>query len=168
MVNIKYIILALAVIAVLAFIFFMSRRKNISFDFELGGNIADLLGQLQNRSAASGTQKGIGLYIDVPLTTTINNEKAAKTVLENLMGSLSYDGEQIIQTNAGSPNLARVEIPGKDSKTITENVQVLVNGASIKLVTELLKGNKPSIKYNFGASVFGKPYSFTNKSIINN
>lgn len=168
MVNIKYIFLALAVIAVVAFIFFMSRRKSLSFDFELGGNIADLLSQAQGRYAAAGNQKGIGVYVDVPLTTTINNEKAAKTVLENLMGSLSYNGEQIIQTNAGSANLARIEIPGKDSKTITESVQVLINPSSIKLLTELVKGNKPSIKYNFGATVFGKPYSFTNKSIINN
>lgn len=168
MVKIKYIFLALAIIAVVAFIIIMWRRKSLSFDFELGGNLADLLSQAQGRYAAAGTQKGIGVYVDVPLTTTINNEKAAKTVLENLMGSLSYNGEQVIQTNSGSANLARVEVPGNSSKTITESVQVLINPSSIKLLTELVKGNKPSVKYNFGATVFGKPYNFTNKSIINN
>lgn len=167
MVKIKYIFIALAVIAVIGFFWWLSRRKNISFDFNMGGDLSNILSSVQGRYAQRSTDKGIGVYVDVPLTTIITNKGAGKTILESIMGSISYNGEAILQTKANSPTLQRVEVEGKSIKQITDTVQVLVNPASIKFLTQLVQGKKPLVKYNFSTVIFGKPQAFTNQTEIN-
>lgn len=166
MVKTKYILIAMGVIALLVFAWWMSRRKNLSFDFNLGGNLSGILNSVQGKYA-DPEAKGIGFYLDVPLTTIITNKGAAATVLNNVLGSISYNGEAIIQTKADSAVLSNVTIPGKTSTPVTDSVQLLINPASINFLTQLVQGKKPAIKYNFGTTILGKPYQFTNKSTIN-
>lgn len=165
MVKTKYILIALAVIALLLFAWYLSRKKSLSFDFNLGGNITDLLGAVEGRYS-DPTAKGVGLYVEVPLTTIITNKGAAATVLNNLMGSISYNGEAIMQTRADSNVLQSVTVPGKTSAPVTDSVQLLINPSSINFLTQLVQGKKPAIKYNFGSTILGKAYSFSNTSKI--
>lgn len=165
MVKTKYIIIALAIIALLLFAWWLSRRKNITFDFNLGGNLGDLLGSIQRNTQAG--QK-LGFYVDVPLTTTISNKGAAATVLNNLTGSLLYNGVAIVQTKPSSQALQSVSIPAKSSTKVTDNVNLLVNEQSIKLISDLVQGKKPVITYNLGTTILGKAYTFSNASKINN
>lgn len=167
MVKIQYILLTLAIIAVLAFLYIMNRRKSIDFDFNLGGNVQNLLGAVQGRYADPAS-RGAGFYLDVPLTTIIKNKGAASTTLENILGSISYNGEPIIQTNAGSQILQNVTVPGRSNTPVTDSVQLLINPSTIKFLSELVKGNKPAVKYNFATTILGKPYRFNNTSTINN
>lgn len=166
MVNWKYIALAAIALGIIIFAIVMYRRRSISFDFDLGGNFQNLLGILQNRYADPNT-RGAGIYLDVPLTTIIKNKNAAATTLQNILGSISYDGEAIMQTNANSTVLDNVTVPGRSSTPVTDSVQLLINPSSIKFVSELVQGKKPLIKYNFASTIFGKPYQFTNTSTIN-
>lgn len=160
----KYGLIILLVIAVGIFVLLYTRRKNISFDFNVDANIADLLSNLTSRM--SSPNERLALALDVPLTTTINNKSAVKVILQNIAGFLSYNGESILQTRSGSTALSRVEIPANGSIPVTDTVQVFINSSSIKFFTELLAGNKPALKYNINAVVFGKPKSFTNITSI--
>lgn len=166
MVNWKYILLALAVIAAGIGLYIWSRRKSLSFDFDLGGNLQNLLGAVQGQYADPNT-RGVGIYVDVPLTTIIKNKSAGATVLQNILGSLSYDGRPIIQTKADSTVLQNVTVPARGSAPVTDTVQFLINPSSIKFVSELVKGNKPLVKYNFATTILGKPYQFTNNVPVN-
>lgn len=162
----KYWWLVLIVAVILAFsIFLLLRKRNVSFDFNIGGDLGSILSGLQTRMAQGATGKGI--YLDVPLTTVVKNNGSSAIVLKNIIGSLSYNGEQILQTKANSPALANVKVDAKSSTPVTDNIQVLINPATIKFFTELIKGNKPSVQYNFATTLFGVPYSFTNNSTIN-
>lgn len=143
------------------------RNKNVSLDFTVGGNLLSLLNDIQGRYAQPQAQRGIGIYLDVPLTTIINNKSAGATTLKNVAGSLSYNNEPILQTNPASTALANVKVAGNSSTPVTDNVQVLINGQTIKFFTELIKGNKPVVKYNFKTTLFGVPYSLTNSTAIN-
>lgn len=165
MVKTKYILIIVLLIGLALFLFwlFTRNKKNIDFDFNVGGNAADILSQLHSRYA----QKGIGLYFDVPVTTIVKNNSPAKVVLENIMGSVSYNGEPVLQTKANSAALQNMEVSGKSQKSVTDYLQVLVNLSTIKFFTELVKGNKPKVIYNFTSTIFGKPQSFTNSTTIN-
>lgn len=166
MVNWKYLAIAALALGIIIFGVIMYRRRSISFDFDLGGNVQNLLGMMQGRYADPNA-RGAGLYIDVPLTTIVKNNKAAATTLQNILGSLSYNNEAIIQTKADSTVLQNVTVPGKSSTPVTDYVQLLINPSSIKLLSELAKGKKPLVKYNFAITIFGKPYQFSNTSTIN-
>lgn len=165
--TIHYILIASAILLIAgAFILYNKLKKNISFDFNVAGNAADILGLLESRYAQRGTEKA-GIYFDVPLTTIVKNNSASKIVLENIMGSISYDGEPILQTKANSAALQTVEVGKKSEKSITDNVQLLINKATINFFKELIKGNKPKVLYNFSSIIFGKPKNFTNQTTIN-
>lgn len=167
MISVKTILITLAVLAGLGFLYMLSRRKSISFDFDLGGNLENLLGMVQAASADPNASRGAGIYIDVPMTTFIKNNKRAATTLSNILGSISYNGQAIIQTKADSTVLQSVTVAGKTSQPVTDSVQLLINPSTIKFLTELVQKKKPLIKYNFATTINGKPFSFTNTSTIN-
>lgn len=164
------IIAGVAVVVIVAGIFVFRKffARSIEFDFNLGGNAGDILGLLESRLAVAerNGERG-GIYFDIPLTTLVKNNGAAKVVMENIGGSVSYDGEPIMQTRPGSSALSNVEVTARGSKAITDNVQLLVNAATIKLFQELVKGNKPKVLYNFSTMIFGQPKNFSNSTTIN-
>jgi len=168
------LIVAIAIAGALYFLYTLL-RKNISFDFNIAGDAGNILGLLTSRYAvaqrsnvsSSGVENKAGLYFDIPITTIVKNAGAAKVVLQNIAGSVSYDGEPILQTKANSPALATVEVAKKDSKPITDNVQLLVNESTIKFFKELVQGKKPSVIYNFSTVIAGKPKNFTNSTQVN-
>lgn len=163
----KYGLITLLVIAVASGLLFLwfNRKKDVSFDFSLLGNHAGILNLLQNRYAEPGSK--VGIYLDIPLSTTVNNNKAAPIVMQNINGSISYNNEPILQTKSDSAALQTVTVPAKANKTITDTVQVLVNASTIQFFSELVKGNKPKIKYDFNTIIFGKPEKFSNSTTIN-
>ena len=162
----KILIISVIVIAIGGYLLYNKLKKNISFDFNVAGNAGDILGLLNNRYAQRGTEKA-GIYFDIPLTTIVKNDSAGKVVMENIMGSISYNGEPVMQTRANSAALQNVEVTGKSQKSITDNVQLLVNLSTIKFFQELVKGNKPKVLYNFSSVIFGKPKNFTNSTTVN-
>lgn len=167
MISWKTILIAVAILAGLGFLYMLSRKKSISFDFNMGGNLENLLGLAEGRMAAPNANERGGIYFDVPMTTFIKNNKAAATTLSNIAGSISYNGEPIIQTNAGSQALSNVTVAGKSSQPVSDHVQLLINPSTVKFLKELIQKKKPVVKYNFATTISGKPYSFTNTSTIN-
>lgn len=165
MVNWKYITIAIAVVAAIVVAILLVKRKSISFDFDMGSNISSVLGLLQGRYANRQNEK-IGAYIDIPITTKINNGRKAAAVLNNISGSISYAGNPIIQTNLASTSLQKVTVPGHSITPVSDNVQLLINESSIKFLTDLVQNKNPLIQYNFNANVAGKPYSFNKTTTI--
>lgn len=163
----KYWIAILIVVAVIiaAILIIRRYRTSISFDFSLGGNLESILSNITGRFQDANA-RGIGFYIDVPLTTIIKNNNAASIVLKNIAGTISYNGESIIQTQPNSASLQEVVVEGRSSFPITDNVKFLVNASTIKFITDLIKGEKPAIKYNFSTLLFGKPTTLTNITTI--
>lgn len=162
-----YILAAVVIIAGALYALWYYRNKNVSLDFTVGGSIVSILQDIQGRYIQPESQRGIGVYLDVPMTTIVNNKGTSATVLKNLGGSISYNGEPILQTKTASTALANVKVPGKSSVPVTDDVQVLINAETIKFFTELLKGNKPVAKYDFTTTLFGVPYALTNQTTIN-
>jgi len=158
------------IIIIVLFILWNTRRKNISFDFSIDQNALGLFSNLINMTKRAEISKGIseniGLYLPVPITTMITNNSGMPKLLKNIKGSISYNGQTILQTKPDSTVLASVEVPANATKSITDNVQVLANQSSIKLFTELIQGKKPIIEYNFSITVLGKEKTFTNKTTI--
>jgi hypothetical protein len=167
----KALIIIGVVVAVMAAGMLLFRKffaRSISFDFNVPGNAGGILSLLQSRYQALGADQRGGIYFDVPLTTIIKNDGAAKVILQNIAGSISYDGETIMQTRANSPALANIEIARGEQQSVTDNVQLLVNEGTIKFFKELIDGKKPKVLYNFSTVIFGKPKSFSNQTNVNN
>lgn len=162
-----WILAAVVIIVGTLYALWYYRNKKVSLGFTVGGSILDILKDIQGRYVQPESQRGVGVYLDVPMTTIVSNKGTGATVLKNLGGSISYNGETILQTKADSAALANVKIPGKSSVPVTDDVQVLINAETIKFFTELLKGNKPVAKYNFKTTLFGVPYALTNQTTIN-
>lgn len=166
MVNWKYITIVIAIVAAIVIAILLIRRKGICFDFDLGGNFTNLLGLLQAKAQDPESQRGLGGYITVPLTTKIKNDRRADTVLNTIAGSIAYDGKPVIQTNPGSASLQSITVPGLSTTPVTDNVQLLINESSVKFIKDLVEGKNPLIQYNFGATVNGKPYSFNKTTTL--
>lgn len=167
MVNWKYIAIIITIIAVVATFFILRNRKSLSFDFNLGDNISSILNLVNGRVNQVDLTNSLGGYVNVPLSTTIKNNKSASVVLNNVLGALTYEGQPIITTDPNSSVLNKVTIPGNQSTVIKDNAMVLINPTSLKFLTELVKGNKPQIKYNFSTTILGKTYTFNNTSTVN-
>lgn len=158
------LILLLVVILTGTIIYFsFFREKNISLDFSINSDLSPILDSINTKMA----NKGVGLYLNVPLTTMVKNNSKAAVALQNLSGAISYDGNTIMQTNAGSAALQNINVAGKSKTPVTDTVQVLLNPSTIKFFSQLVKGNKPLIKYNFNALVGGKAYTLNNQTTIN-
>lgn len=160
---------SLLIVAGLVWLYFYLRspKNKISFNFMSQSNLGNLLSSIEGRYAQRGTDKGIGVYLDVPLTTVVNNKGAKEMILNNIAGSLSYQGESILQTKANSQPLQAVKVEAKGTTPVSDTFQVLINGASIKYFRELLGGKKPKLNYNLTAMVANKIYSFRDSTIIN-
>lgn len=155
-----------AIIAAVIIAFLLVKRKSISFDFDLGGNLSSLLGLIQGRMANPDNEK-LGLTIDVPLTTNIKNGRKKPTVFDSIAGSISYNGTPVIQTNPASTALRNITVPGNSTTPVTDNVQLLINESTVKLLTELVKGKPVDIQTNFSTIISGKLYSVNKTSTIN-
>lgn len=179
----KYGLLLLLIVAAIALgivLYIKKNKQDISFDFSLDGDLGSILSgmnarqqqqpQQQQRSniaiADNSNAKGIGLYADVPLTSIITNNGTIAKTLTNIVGSIMYNGDNIMQTNANSPALASVLVPAKGAAPVSDSVQILINPSSIKFISELIKGNKPVVKYNFNTNIAGQAYSFSNSSTV--
>lgn len=166
MVNWKYIAIGIAVVAAIVVAILLVKRKSISFDFDMGGNLSNLLGLINSSMTNPGNEK-LGFTIDVPLTTNIKNGRKKPAVFDSIAGSISYGGIPVIQTNPASTALRNITVPGNSTTPVTDNVQLLVNESTIKLLSELIKGKKVDIQTNFSTIVSGKPYSVNKTSTIN-
>lgn len=160
----KIFIVAVIVIGIGAAAFFYNRsKKNITFDFNMGGNVSDILSLLQG----SRMNEKAGIYFDIPVSTIVKNNGNAKVLMQNIAGSVSYGGQQILQTKPNSAALASVDVPKKSQQTVSDNVQLLINESTIKFFTELFKGNKPKVNYNFSSIIGGKQRTFSNSTTVN-
>lgn len=146
----------------------MNRKKDVKLDFSVGQGFANLLSTVENRYASRGTEKGAGIYLDVPVTTKATNNTERPINLNNLRGNLSFEGETILQTKSDSTALNNIQAGAKStSQPVTDMFQVLINKGTIKFLKEFITGKKPKMKYDFRAKIQGKDYQFTDSTIIN-
>lgn len=161
------LLLLLLAIAIWIYFYFSNPKNKISFGFNSDNDLAGLLPAIEGRYANAETQRGIGVYLDVPLTAIIKNKSATEITLNNIGGVLSFEGENILQTKGNSVAFQNVVVEGRAQKPVTDTFQVLVNGKTIKYIKEIIKGNKPALNYNITAMVAGDIYSFRDATILN-
>lgn len=154
-------------IAIWAYFYFREPENKVSFSFMTDNDLGDILPAIENSYKNAETQKGLGIYLDVPLTTIIKNKSMREITLNNIAGLLSYEGEPILQTKSGSRAFQEVKVNAKGEKPVTDTFQVLINGKTVKYIKEHLKGNKPRLNYDLSAMVLGDVYSFKDSAIIN-
>lgn len=163
-----WVLLIVAVLIIAAALYFKNPKNKIDFSFMSDEDLSGLLPSIQGRySNASPTEKGIGIYLDVPLTTLVKNKSGKPVTLNNIAGSLSYEGESILQTKAGSDALKEVRVAGKTAQPVTDKFQVLINGKTIKYIKEYLLGKKPKLNYDLTAMILGNVYSFKDATVLN-
>lgn len=150
-----------------AYFYFRNPKNLIKFGFRSQNDLGNLLSTIENRYANRSTEKGIGIYLDVPLTTIIKNKSAREITLNNIAGTLSFEGENIFQTKGDSKVLENVKVEGKGETPVTDTFQILINGKTIKFIKELVKKNKPKIDYDLTAMAFGDAYHFGGSSVVN-
>lgn len=150
-----------------AYYYFSSPKNKITFGFNSNDDVKNLLPFLEGRYTNASNERGLGVYLDVPLTAIIKNKSAKDIVLNNIAGSLSYEGQSILQTKANSANLQSVNVNAKTAKPVTDTFQVLVNGSTIKFVKDYLAGKKPKLNYNLTALVAGNLYNFKDSAVLN-
>lgn len=149
--------------------YFSNPKNKISFGFDSDKDLGAILPILQGRVANTNqsAKNGIGIYLDIPLTTLIKNKSAKEIILNNIAGTLSYAGQSILSTKADSNALKNVTVDGKSQKPVTDTFQILVNGSTIKYIQEYLKGNKPKLNYDLTAMIAGNVYSFKDSAVLN-
>ena len=149
---------------------FSSPEEKVKFGFRSGSDdqLRMLLPMLESRYALRGSDpnaKGIGLYLDVPLTAIVKNKDNKDISLQNIAGTLSYEGSDILQTRQGSNINANVK--ANKEKPVTDTFQILINEKTIKYIKEYLKGTKPKLNYSMSAKLFDDIYTFKDSAILN-
>jgi len=165
--NWYLIFVPLAVIGI-GWAFLKYLEKNTTFDFSFDNKLSNLLGQIEGRYAqrtSEENERGVGVYLNVPLTTLIKNDNALKLNMKDTIFNLSYEGEPIMRT-APDSNGVDVAIAKKGTMPVTENVEILINGKTIQFIKKWLKKEHPKVEYNIKTKLFGVPYSFTGEKII--
>lgn len=163
-----YLIFVPVAIIGIGWAFLAYLKKNTTFDFTFDNQLSNLLNQVEGRYAQRSTeanQKGVGLYLNVPLTTLIKNDNALNLNLKDTLFNLSYEGEPIMRTAPESRGVD-VAVGKKDSKSVTENVEILINSKTIQFIKKWLKKEQPKLAYNIKTRLFGVPYSFTGEKTI--
>ena len=150
-----------------AYSYFRKPASKLKFGFMSNNDLSGVLPMIQGRYAGGETEKGIGVYLDVPLTALVKNKGAEEIVLNNLAGTLSFEGENILQTKGDSTKLKTVNVAGKSNTPVTDTFQVLVNGKTIKYIKEVIAGGKPKLGYNLSAMVAGDVYNFRDSTVLN-
>lgn len=167
----KYGLLLLLVVIIAGGIIWiiMQNKNNVAFDFAVNDSPSSILDLLNGKYAEiknNPNEKGAGIYIDVPLTTTINNGNNSLLDVRNMLGSISYNNDVVIQTKSDSSVFKNIQVTAKTSKPITDSVQLLVNPSTIKLFSDLIQGNNPKVDYNINATILGKPKTFSSSTSI--
>lgn len=145
-------------------------KSGVGFDFTINDNPSSFLQLLTGRYAEiknNPNAKGAGIYLDIPITTTVSNSKSSAIDLKDTMGNISYNNEPIMQTKSDSTALKNINVKANDSTSVTDNVRVLVNPSSIKFFTELVKGNKPKVDYDIQSTLLGDVYNFKDSTVVN-
>ena len=166
-----YILLALGVLIGIVIYRWNRYGKNVDFDFDFT-NIGGIVGQLEqavqteNNSLQKGSpnEKGIGLYLQIPLTTIIKNNKSTNLNLRDALVELSYQGEKIMRTAPDSSGIT-AKVPAGEEKSVTENVDVLINGKTLAFAKAFVKGEKPKLDYKIKTKLWGVTYSFQDSKL---
>lgn len=152
--------------------YFNKPENQIKFGFksDSNDNLKMLLPMLESRYETNNVNpqaKGIGVYLDVPLTAIVKNKSGKDISLQNIAGALSFEGADILQTKSNSEALKTVNVRAKTEKPVTDTFQILINDKTIKYIKEYLKGTKPKLNYNLSAKLFDNVYSFKDSAILN-
>lgn len=159
-----YVLLALGLLAVTGIYLWKRYGKNVDFDFNFG-NIGGVLGALQNKVEGNQQNQKAGLYLQLPITTIIKNNKSSELNLRDALVELSYEGQKIMRTSPDS-NGINANVKAKSSQPVTENVDVLINGKTLSFLKALAMGEKPKLDYKIKTKIFGVTYSFDSSKII--
>lgn len=142
-------------------------RRNTEFDFKFDNRLLSLLPQIQGRYAGrEATDRGIGLYLSVPLTTLIKNDNPVPLRMNNTSFELAYQGEPIMRTSPDSMGV-KAKVPAGGEQPVTDNVDILINGKTIDFIQSLIKREKPKVDYNIQTRLYGVPYSFKGAKVLN-
>lgn len=141
-------------------------KRNTDINFSVDNSILSLLPQIQGRYAArEAGERGIGVYLSVPLTTIIKNDNPVPLNLKNMSFDLAYEGESIMRTSADSKGVASKAI-SKEETAVTDNVDILINGKTIKFLKSLIQKEKPVIDYDVQTRLYNIPYSFRGSKVM--
>lgn len=149
-----------------AYFYFRNPKNKISFGLSTKSDLENLLPDL-NARISNPNQKGFGFYLDVPMTLFVKNKSAREMTLNNIAGTVSYEGQTIFQTKSDSTVLQNVTAKGKTPTPVSDTFQVLINGKTVKFIKDYLEGKKPRINYNLNALIKGEQYHFEDSVVMN-
>lgn len=148
-----WILLILAVLAVIGFFWVKSIWDSISFSPpSLQG--LNLQG-LTLTDLASIAFEGQSKTVTVTLAMAIKNDNNFSIPFSNMKVKLYYDNTIIAETS----NLisGKQVVPANGALTVSDTVNVILNNAGGKLLIDKINGGHPSIDYSISLKVFGIP-----------
>lgn len=143
-----------------------SPKSKISFGLGTKSDLESLLPDLNTR-ISNPNQKGFGFYLDVPMTLFVKNKSAREMTLNNIAGTVSYEGQNIFQTKSDSTVLQNVTAKGKTPTPVSDTFQVLVNSKTVKFIKDYLQKKMPRVNYDLTALIRGEIYHFKDSVVIN-
>lgn len=160
-----WLLLIISILVIIGYMYFIKFYKNLKFNFKLGGNLGNILSALENANTPNAnTQRGLGIYIDVPYKTIIDNANKVGINLKDVFAKVSYLGEDVLQTKPDSPVLRDVNIPANAKMfEINDTIQVLINPNTIKLIKALINKAKPQVDITLRGKALGFPVDRTFK-----
>lgn len=155
--NIIGIIITLIVASVVGgFFYFKSLYDKISWSFSIDKSKINLQGIL--------TQLLLNKSVQLPIVASIDNKNSSQITIKDLYIKINYLGKDVLQTNKDSAVLKNVTIPkNATGYKINDNVEVFANSSSVKLIGELIKGNKPEVEITISGKIFLITHSVTIK-----
>lgn len=108
----------------------------------------------------SSLNAGIVNNVKLKLAAIITNDNSFSIPFSNLVAELFYDGILVAKTT-DELSQKKFVVPANGQLEVLDNVNVFLNAASVKLLTQTLNNQKPTITYSVRVKIFFIPVSFT-------
>lgn len=142
----------IVLVIILIYIRFKMIYNRITFEFGFRG--ADLSGiSIQTLLLGGQTEASLKMAMKVV------NKNNFNISLSDLRAWLNYEGTMVAQT---SENLAqnKITIPKNGSMEIVDDVKIHLNPQSVKLLRNVISGQKPRVDYTVKLKLYGIPITW--------
>lgn len=100
--------------------------------------------------------------VKVTLSATITNANGFSIPFNNLKSSLFFEGTLVADTT-GALAQQRFTVPANGTLEVTDTVNVYINSASIKLLSQGVQNTHPEVAYTVSLSIYSIPVNFDGK-----
>lgn len=137
------------VILVIVLIYIRLKMIYNRITFEFGFRGADISNLDINKLLSGGQTDAT-----IKMSARIVNRNNFDITFSDLQAWLSYEGLVIAQTSEDLSK-QKITVPKNSAMDVVDNVRILLNKSSVKLLKELATGGSPKVQYTVKLRIFG-------------